>query len=1079
MQKRKLLLSLVALCSIVGMGITSCNNEPVQGPQGEQGPVGPQGPAGENGENGEDGSLILTGEGKPADTLGKDTDVYIDSTTGDLYQKENGSWTLVMNIKGEDGEDGHDGSNGSNGSDGQDGKTAYSNTVLPTTNGVIIPSIGSGIPGEDSVTFTYVPDENYTLEQTSIISQEDTITLKNGDEGLKVNGDGSFSYTTTMVEGGFVVSATFKSVSNVTVGGDSSTTGLNTTAENNDQIVNITGDGTEISNVSEISYASNDAQITLTNLDVLASADGSKKIVVSGDNNTITIDSTTTLSGFSLEISGKNNTVIIEEGGKTSFTSISIAGEGTTISGSYANSGEETSVTEPSTYDCLGTVTVSANDVTLNGVSLEGRLKVGTETILDLFTMKNCYYKANGEEKSNAYIPLNVKEVHIEDNIFNATNAVYNLLEFGNVNAKFDIKSGSTIKNNTFDMNGARHNAINAYCFEQGELDFSGNIFKNIDMANTNPVRLSNYTKDGDTITEGSIKINLSNSEVEISGYSQTEPYNSYVLLQSDTDTEHIEEFNLLFNNVIFKDESGSRVLTNSEPVDASRESEKCVYIKDVFYTYGTTNLPIYTIDDTTNYSVNIMDYTDSYGGTNGTVIPSKLTAKVGEEIVINVTCDDKYYLTSFKVFNNNEEVDLASCVTLNDDGTYSIKLTMLEGGLRVEPKISRGTNAQNMINYFEDGTFYYGGIVDAFGNLVSKGYDFGKLFESGDGSKEKPLVIINENQLSNLKNPTYANAGAIYFELGANIVTEDYLNLSNRTNTYLDLNGYTLTLTTRQAEDRADYNSIVKDDSSLLIENGEIVYNGFSRETAAFQVSNNASLSFNNVKLTTNGVGITAFGTNSKIDLNGSIIVSDKHAISTNNQETQNATVSITNSKLISYEGSGVLCNVPSDFTITDSKIYGKGQAVFARGGNLTLENCDLYLAPNDDSNDTYETSDWSSGNSAPQAFIVVGDRWTDGRTTSYDADKNLTLTNVRFYQEAELVDAENVEDLLTRMEEVPTDSEGSETVECYKIYAYLTSDEEIKASIILDELTNSRINTGEGTTEYYNNGKVSFDTL
>ena len=51
MQKRKLLLSLVALCSIVGMGITSCNNEPVQGPQGEQGPVGPQGPAGENGEN--------------------------------------------------------------------------------------------------------------------------------------------------------------------------------------------------------------------------------------------------------------------------------------------------------------------------------------------------------------------------------------------------------------------------------------------------------------------------------------------------------------------------------------------------------------------------------------------------------------------------------------------------------------------------------------------------------------------------------------------------------------------------------------------------------------------------------------------------------------------------------------------------------------------------------------------------------------------------------------------------------------------------------------------------------------------
>ena len=1001
--------------------------------------------------------------------------MYLNTTNGDVYQKEESGWTLVMNIKGEDGQDGEDGSNGSNGSDGQDGKTAYSNTVLPTTNGVIIPSIGSGIPGEDSVTFTYVPDENYTLEQTSIISQEDTITLKNGDEGLKVNGDGSFSYTTTMVEGGFVVSATFKSVSNVTVGGDSSTTGLNTTAENNDQIVNITGDGTEISNVNEISYASNDAQITLTNLDVLASADGSKKIVVSGDNNTITIDSTTTLSGFSLEISGKNNTVIIEEGGKTSFTSISIAGEGTTISGSYAISGEETSVTEPSTYDCLGTVTVSANDVTLNGVSLEGRLKVGTETILDLFTMKNCYYKANGEEESNAYIPLNVKGVHIEDNIFNATNAVYNLLEFGNVNAKFDIKSGSTIKNNTFDMNGARHNAINAYCFEQGEFDFSGNIFKNVDMANTNPVRLSNYTEDGDTITEGSVKINLSNSEVEISGYSQTEPYNTYVLLQSDTDTEHIEEFNLLFNNVTFKDESGSRVLTNSEPVDASTESEKCVYIKDVFYTYGTTNLPIYTIDDTTIYPISIVEFTNIYGEVYGTVIPSKLAAKAGEEIVIKVTCGSKCYLTSFKVFNNDKEIDLDGCVTLNEDGTYSIKLTMPEGGLHVESKISKGSNAETLINYFEDGAFYTGGILDAFGNLVSKGSFLLKAFERGDGSKENPLVITNEKQLRSLSNSTYEAAGAIYFELGADIVTENYLNLSSRTNTYLNLNRYTLTLTTSQAKDGADYNSIVKDDSLLLIENGEIVYNGFSRETAAFQVSNNASLSFNNVKLTTNGVGITAFGTNSKIDLNDSTIVSDKHAISTNNQETENATVSIKNSKLISYEGSGVLCNVPSDFTISDSKIYGKGQAVFARGGNLTLENCDLYLAPNDNSNDTYESSDWSSGNSAPQAFIVVGDRWDDRGTTPYDADKNLTLTNVRFYQETELVNAGNVEDLLTRMEEVPTDSEGSETVECYKIYAYLTSDEEIKASIILDELTNSRI----GTTEYYNNGKVSFTIL
>ena len=203
MRKNKLFLSLIAVCSIVGMGITSCNSEPVQGPQGEQGPVGPQGPAGENGENGEDGSLILHGEGKPVDTLGKDTDVYIDSKTGDLYKKENGSWTLVMNIKGEDGQDGHDGSDGLNGSNGEDGKTAWSNTILPSDNGYVMTSVGSALVGED-VTFTFVPDSGYLLSSLLIFNNGEEVTLP---EATVENSE--VSYTLAMQEGGFVVSATF------------------------------------------------------------------------------------------------------------------------------------------------------------------------------------------------------------------------------------------------------------------------------------------------------------------------------------------------------------------------------------------------------------------------------------------------------------------------------------------------------------------------------------------------------------------------------------------------------------------------------------------------------------------------------------------------------------------------------------------------------------------------------------------------------------------------------------------------------------------------------------------------------
>ena len=204
MKKKKLFLSLFALCSIVGMGITSCNNEPVQGPQGEQGPVGPQGPAGENGEDGEDGSLILTGEGKPEDTLGKDSDIYIDSKTGDLYQKENGTWTLVMNIKGEDGEDGSSGSSGSN------GQTAWSNTVLPTEGGYLTTSIGSGVVGT-TFTVTAYPNSGYYLDKLEVVDKDGntsslTFTL---DETTNV----VVSESITMKEGGYVIAASFKDLS--------------------------------------------------------------------------------------------------------------------------------------------------------------------------------------------------------------------------------------------------------------------------------------------------------------------------------------------------------------------------------------------------------------------------------------------------------------------------------------------------------------------------------------------------------------------------------------------------------------------------------------------------------------------------------------------------------------------------------------------------------------------------------------------------------------------------------------------------------------------------------------------------
>jgi len=61
-----------------------------------------QGENGEDGKDGKDGSSVLTGEGAPENTLGKDGDSYIDLGTWDYYVKEGGSWVLKGNIKGAD-----------------------------------------------------------------------------------------------------------------------------------------------------------------------------------------------------------------------------------------------------------------------------------------------------------------------------------------------------------------------------------------------------------------------------------------------------------------------------------------------------------------------------------------------------------------------------------------------------------------------------------------------------------------------------------------------------------------------------------------------------------------------------------------------------------------------------------------------------------------------------------------------------------------------------------------------------------------------------------------------------------------
>lgn len=91
------------------------------GPQGDTGPQGATGPQGETGPAGADGATWYDGSGAPAGTLGADGDYYLDTGTGDVYEKAAGAWSVIANIVGPQGVKGDTGPAGADGATWHDG----------------------------------------------------------------------------------------------------------------------------------------------------------------------------------------------------------------------------------------------------------------------------------------------------------------------------------------------------------------------------------------------------------------------------------------------------------------------------------------------------------------------------------------------------------------------------------------------------------------------------------------------------------------------------------------------------------------------------------------------------------------------------------------------------------------------------------------------------------------------------------------------------------------------------------------------------------------------------------------------
>jgi hypothetical protein len=101
-------------------------------------PIGPPGPTGPVGPAGSPGSVWRSGNGAPSNSLGVNGDFYLDTSTGDVYQKISGAYNFQINIEGDPGNTGAastvPGPPGTNG-----------NTLL---NGTVPPTSGDGVNGD-------------------------------------------------------------------------------------------------------------------------------------------------------------------------------------------------------------------------------------------------------------------------------------------------------------------------------------------------------------------------------------------------------------------------------------------------------------------------------------------------------------------------------------------------------------------------------------------------------------------------------------------------------------------------------------------------------------------------------------------------------------------------------------------------------------------------------------------------------------------------------------------------------------------------------------------------------------------
>jgi len=220
---------------------------------------------------------------------------------------------------------------------------------------------------------------------------------------------------------------------------------------------------------------------------------------------------------------------------------------------------------------------------------------------------------------------------------------------------------------------------------------------------------------------------------------------------------------------------------------------------------------------------------------------------------------------------------------------------------------------------------------------------------------------------------------------------------MTTKSNLVIDLNGKTLTVNARM--DIAVGNVTLKNGNYAFVIT-DSKKSTYSASNNALQVNDYCTLTLNHVIMTSDIGCVFMVDRTKDAELeiyDSNLTAKGYYCIGTNALSPASSEFEITvkNSKISVAEGAeggdntAFLFNVLGDVTIENSTITADRQAMVARGGNYTIKDTKFVVTGKNSKTTEYLEGDWGSGNEAPLAALVVGNR--SAKSYLYNTTMNL----------------------------------------------------------------------------------------